>query len=350
MNSSTSLKSWLQRHPKLNYLQRCIRQINNTSFMSQVIDIHPMLVEFEQLGELNRNINIYLFDSNNNTSGFFARYRYILDSLYFADRFHFVPVVSLDQSFIYSEKEPVNGTTNPFEYYFEPVSSISVANAKNSYNVVRSVYAHTGIARGTKDSYLVANEYILRLAQIQRKYIRLNKVVRPKIEGDISALLKKTKTLGVQVRGTDFNLNFNNHPVAVLPEDYLPVVKKAVAEHGFQKLFLATDEVAILEMFQKEFGDMLVYYEDVIRSVDGKNVVLAEVQRENHRYLLGFEVLRDMWTLASCEGLVAGVSQISICAQITKASFNDQYQYLCILDKGINSNAKECGKYYRKKL
>ena len=52
--------------------------------------------------------------------------------------------------------------------------------------------------------------------------------------------------------------------------------------------------------------------------------------------LLGYEVLRDMYTLASCDGLVAGLSQVSYAARICKRSRNEKYDIEMILNKGIN--------------
>ncbi|MFI3202283.1 MAG: hypothetical protein R3Y54_12335, partial [Eubacteriales bacterium] len=45
-----------------------------------------------------------------------------------------------------------------------------------------------------------------------------------------------------------------------------------------------------------------------------------------------------MQTLSLCDGLVAGMSQVSIIARITKKSMGDEYRMLDIIDKGIASN------------
>ena len=45
-----------------------------------------------------------------------------------------------------------------------------------------------------------------------------------------------------------------------------------------------------------------------------------------------------MWTLAQCDGLVSGLSQVSSCARIVKESQGKQYIDLKIIDRGINHN------------
>lgn len=53
-----------------------------------------------------------------------------------------------------------------------------------------------------------------------------------------------------------------------------------------------------------------------------------------------------MYTLSMCTGLIAGISQVAICAQINKLARGEQYKDLKIIDKGINVNNhifKRCG-------
>ena len=42
-----------------------------------------------------------------------------------------------------NEKRTVNGTTNPFEYYFCQPTGISLLQAKNSFNVINVLQART---------------------------------------------------------------------------------------------------------------------------------------------------------------------------------------------------------------
>ena len=58
--------------------------------------------------------------------------------------------------------------------------------------------------------------------------------------------------------------------------------------------------------------------------------------KEYSKYRKGLEVLRDVYTLASCGGLVAGLSHVSILARIVKYSFDKKYSYQNILSNGIN--------------
>jgi hypothetical protein len=333
------IRKFLDKNEKLDYLQRCIRQINNNDFVKTVMNYqkNPMIVEFESLGPLNKNKNICIFENEDRFAGFFAIYRFMLDSLYFSDKMNFTPVVNYTHC-IYAEKKSINGSTNPFEYYFSKVSDVSLEEAYSSKNVVICKPVNRGLAEqlNTNDGYRISEEYINSMAIISNKYIRLNPSIEPKIMNDIKNILKGKKTIGVHIRGTDFKLKFKGHPVAITSTEYLDIVEEVINKYKYDQVFLATDELSTINLFKNTFGDKLVYYEDVMRSDDKISVAFTNSERYNHHYLLGLEVLRDMFTLANCDALIAGMSQVSICARITKASQGKNYEYIQIVDKGIN--------------
>ena len=84
----------------------------------------------------------------------------------------------------------------------------------------------------------------------------------------------------------------------------------------------------------------MVYYDDVYRGNSTAGVHTTKGDRENHNYKLGLEVVRDMYTLAACNGLVAGMSQVSMSARITNKAFYMPYESVCIIDKGLSQNGK----------
>lgn len=197
--------------------------------------------------------------------------------------------------------------------------------------------------KGGNGGYARNEQYIDEMARITAKYVCLNDEISRQFKQEIGRLLDGKNTLAVHVRGTDFKQNFNGHPVQVRTEEYLRAAQKIFEEGAYERVFLATDDLEALELFKNKFKDNLLYYEDVIRSNGVDTVMHSRVQRENHHYLLGIEVLRDMYTLASCNGLVAGLSQVSFAARIQKKSSGINYKDLVVIDKGINSHrSKNC--------
>ncbi|MBD5458908.1 MAG: hypothetical protein HDR27_10115 [Lachnospiraceae bacterium] len=286
---------------------------------------------------------IFFIDMEESHSGFFADHNRLLAMLYFADKYDMKPVVKYHAGYCYAEKHPVNGTDNPFEYYFEQPAGIGLdrisackrvfrSRKENSYEVNKLCDDPNGYAR--------SEAYLNEMARITAKYIRLNAIVRTRMEEEIHQLLGDQSILAAHVRGTDFKQNFNGHPVAIGADEYLEATVRTFEEGGYEKVFLATDDSAALEKYRKQFGEKVVFYQDVVRSDGNDTVMHSALQRENHHYLLGYEVLRDMYTLAACDGLVAGLSQVSYAARIQKKSTGKEYRSLVILDKGINYHKK----------
>lgn len=349
-----SVKSEIQKHlkhlPRINAIQYCIRHSKNIDYCKYVMQKEQSVMRWETLGNKNPERNIYLIEYANKGDGFFAEYRKLLHYLYYANRFHMVPVISFMSDFTYAEKEPVNNTTNPFEYYFSQPSSIILSEAYESKNVFRCMYCHLDLAEGLKEGggYSISDEYIREMGKISKKYILLNDITAYEIDKDCNGFFSDAENvLGVHYRGGDFKQGYNGHPMWVGPEVYLQTVKKTLEDHKFDSIFLATDDEDAYKLFKMEFGSKLFSFSDTTRTSGQESVAFSKGIRKNHHYKLGFEVLRDMIALSRCGGLIAGMSQVSICAQITKCGRDENYRYINLIDIGINENGKNYdGKNY----
>ena len=345
-----------KKNKQIRSFGRLIKRINDKKFIDNFLEINKdssnFKLEFHSLGNLFPNKTVSIFDIDDPNTGFFAYYRWVLNFLFISDRFNFLPVINFKSNFLYSESESVNGSNNPFEYYFERVSDISYESALNSFTVFKYNLNLSYIAETSSlyyGGYIFDNEYLARLAVINSKYIKLKQPVRNFINKGIHKLLLTKKVLGVHIRGTDFKGNFNNHPKFINVDDYIPVINKALLDCKFDLLFLATDDQKILEKFLSVFPKLITYYEDVTRSSSDLAVGFINNNKHLHKYHLGLEVLRDMHTLAKCQGLICGLSQVSICAQIQKISNGEKFEFLHIIDKGMNKNNHVFNEYINKR-
>ncbi len=76
--------------------------------------------------------------------------------------------------------------------------------------------------------------------------------------------------------------------------------------------------------------------EDTLRSGNHSGAHESISERPLHHYKLGLEVLRDIYTLANCDSLVCGLSQVSIAAQYINAAIGRKFKKVVILNNGIN--------------
>lgn len=340
----TSVYEFLLKHPFCDAFISVIKRAGDRDYCKTVSERNDMALICKSYGELHKDKNLYFIYHGQEVNGFFVQMRELLKYLAYADRFGFVPVILWSSSLPYAEKESVFGTTNPFEYYFQQPSGISVSEMRESYNVFQAKKIHIENSflnreiTGGENGYWISEEYILKLSGYVQKYIRFNLKTTKFINENISKIICDRRTVGVHIRGTDYNNHYNNHPVVIPVEEYFEAIDKLVQENGYEQIFLATDDIRLLERFSERYGVKLKYYCDTVRGDQDQSVAFSNNSRENHRYLLGLEVLRDMYTLACCDSLISGVSQVSLMARIFKKSSGSDYMDKIILDRGYYKN------------
>lgn len=327
----------IAEHEKLRYLEMCLKNLNCEKFRADVLGHSSKTLRVDEDAEGSRAGILYRIRIGSKGDGFFAEYRRLLNYLYYADQLHLIPYIEFTEDYTYAEKQPVHGHTNPFEYYFlQPC--VTEKESREYRYMITNRDCDQDFSRRLKpeNGYDLSEAYVAAMADVSRKYIRPNSETEEMMR-KARAFLGERKTLGVHVRLTDFRKNYYGHPTCVTADRHLETCRNAVEKFGFEQVFLATDDVETVELFRKEFGEKLLIYPDVVRSNGEVSVAFSRSERENHHYLLGLEVLRDMYTLSICSGLVAGKSQVSICAYIQRRVTGD-YECREIIDAGYNTN------------
>ena len=334
---------------RLRFSYECFFKGDDEWFVSQVKKLgkEKNIVGLSR-GEKRKERILYHIFVPASYAGFFANYGKVLAYLYFAEQYNLTPVVEFSKKNLYAENHPINGSENPFEYYFMQPCGISLDEMGNFGPVLESRRENSWMANELDDeriNYVRSDRFVQEMGRIVKKYIKLNPIVEKHIESDKKNLLDDRKTLGVHVRGTDFKQNYNGHPICVTVQEYLQKAVELTEEKKYEQIFLATDDCSAVKVFRDRFGDKLKVYSDVMRSDGNVTVMKSEAERKNHHYLLGMEVLRDMMTLADCDGFLAGLSQVSYAVRFQKLSYEKQFEDLVIVNKGINEHTnRNCPK------
>ena len=319
----------------------------------------PSVLQLHRYGNENFGKTIYRISvgyAHSNTSaehtGFFAMLRMnALERLALADACGYTPYIEWGPKCLYAEKQPVNGTSNVFEYYFKQVSNLSAEEICNSVAVIESTPKHGRYIYEQECSMYATNENeIDTLAHIYRKYIRLNDITQKYINDNVSRVLTGKNILGIHVRGTDFKIQLNKHPVVITIDDYLVVAEKLWSTGKYDQIFLATDDSEAVKRFTDTFGDKMSFYTDIKRSEGSVSLALLDSERDNHHYMLGLEVLRDVYTLANCCGFIGNLSQVSVATRICKRAMDMPFLDEVILDKGINQTGADWASVYKQQI
>lgn len=349
-------QKWIiDKHPCLGTVLYAIKHSRDPEYRTKAMQIDPNVFRFRELGDSNPDRNIYYIVMGDRGDGFFAEYGRLLMYLYVSDRYNLTPVVRFTEDYLYTESVPVNGYENPFQYYFLEPGGIDPEEAERSRNVVFSEFVHTlnmSLMKERQGLYGYTDNYINIMGGIQKKYIRLNPIVKKYISENVEKILGsgKDRIIGVHFRGTDYKRGLDGHPVYTAAKEQIEKAGELLGKGNYDKIFLATDDSDALQEFKDEFGDKLVFYDDVFRGTGDTSVAFSRGERELHHYKLGLEVLRDMETLSECGALIAGPSQVSLAARITKAAENRKYRDLIIIDKGTVVNGRNAREYYEASL
>lgn len=344
----TTVRQCLYKHPRLNLIQYIIRKkLPSIDACREMLDIekNPLVVKYRHYGELNKGItiyHIYFGAKGERKMGYCAMLKFTLLYLAYADRMGYIPFIEWTKVLPYTEEDAVNGKYNGFEYFMMNPCTLTADEVLKSDLVVQSkpqdIFLIFDYKMSSAGSYKVGEHEIEIMSEMFRKYIKFNETGMSEILNPANELLSKGKCLGVHVRGTDFNKNFNGHPKAISVEKYISQVEKIFSEHRYQYIFLATDEVKTVKKFSEKFGKKLLYY-DVFRSENGDSIHYETVpKRKNNKYYLGMEILKDVYTLGHCDGLVAGFSNVSIIARVIKRNTGLRYEDELIINEGFNSN------------
>lgn len=264
-------------------------------------------------------------------AGFFSNFSHVLGHLRIAHELDLIPVVDF-QSFktFFNEMEPMQGSRNAWEYYFKPVSPVSLDEVYRSRHVIFCSGEHPVDA-----IYIGQNNALF--AEVFARHIVMKSHVLEAVARYDSFF--RHEVLGVHYRGTDLNIA-PEHPFGPTGKQILRYAHEVLDKHRISKIFLATEDQAYLDLFLREFGTDNVCFTDSFRSY-GKNVYNL-APRANHRYRLGLDVLTDASLLAKCAGLLCSQSNVSEYSQLANRG---RYKFMYKIVNGFNYKCGPLARY-----
>ena len=331
---------FLNKHVFLRHILIGVRYAKDKTKLNEIIGRTKNCFEIKSYGHENPGKIIYNITIDDKMSGFFALNRFVLDSLYCAEIMGFIPYVSIIHS-KYNDSKTDND--NMFEYYYEQPAGINKDVVFNSIAVTNYKDEHKGWLEDLYKSensllsgYDFDKELINQLAEVSKKNLKLKKDIIELLNRDIDSLQKKNKTVGIHYRGNAFNVGFYGHPVCLRIEDYYPFIDN-VLKNGYDNIFVATDDMNALKQLIEKYQNKILYYKDVSRSDNGIDVQDDKNRNKKTGRRLGYEVLRDVKTLASCDSFICGKSQVSFAVMIEKKARDESFEYFNMIDHGLHS-------------
>ena len=338
------IKERLKKVPWLYFMLKIFKNRKNNKYIKSHFDFdnNSNIITLEKNQNNDNNDIVCEIITGKNNEGFFATIRWALDGLYFCDYYSLKAVIKFADNSLYKDSEYDN-KRNPFDYYYKQPFEFSTPNLYNPGTIIKLSKNNYKFAEEINKgmNYEITEEYINNMALIMKKYLKFNDETEKKISDEIIKRKISNTTLGVHIRGTDYKKNYKDHPIYINVEYYYNYIDEALRKFKFDKIFVATDDQEILKKIIEHYGeDMIIYSKDTLRGNGSIGVHVNKTNRKYHRYLLGLEVIFDMCSLASCGGIITGMSQVGLITRIYKKSKDENYIYDKILNKGINEKGK----------
>lgn len=321
-------------------MMRKIKNIVNSSDFLRTL-VQPLrimkgkVVEFKMrevrkcFGNANSEKLIYVIRRSDANCGLFSYFITVMGHLKVADEKGYVPVVDMqnyENTYLYRNEV---GKVNSWEYYFEPVSSISIEDAYHSKDVILS---DGGIPKvipeGTINSLMNDGGVMDAWRTLYRKYIRLKPNVKAQMDAERAMLIQPgERILGVICRGTDYT-KFKpvGHWVQPAVSVIIEKAKKCLDEWDCDKIFLATEDFDVYEQFQREFPDKVIVNSKQWVQYDGKQGINNYgSNRKNDKMLQGLEYLTTIYILSKCNCLIGGRAGGTVGAVIMSQGYENEY-------------------------
>jgi len=148
---------------------------------------------------------------------------------------------------------------------------------------------------------------------LQRKRLAFESIFKMRNLEHFDSLANRfagTKTLGIQVRGTDKH----NEIAPVRLERLFEVVHEFIEKYEIENIFLATDDEYYYEELRQKFGNKVTRNLEHSISMNGKPLHLNLRRRQINR-----EMLEDVYVLSKCPYFLYSFSNVSHLALIMGA-------------------------------
>lgn len=218
---------------------------------------------------------------------------------------------------------PLHDTNNSWEYYFDQVKINDGDEVNHMNSMVRGGLTYNDInAFMDPKHYVSLKDKFFENFKI-KDYVsdEINKFYTDKFNGKV--------TLGVQIRLTDYTHGGHNFPPF---ESYVKRINEILLERPeIEQVFLATDDGKVIPRLKEALSIPVLHWEDMFRA-DDVNLHLnpydrLESSRDLHRYIMGIECMKEIFTLTKCDYLLkAYTSSMSIVGVILSENIKQVYK------------------------
>ena len=152
--------------------------------------------------------------------------------------------------------------------------------------------------------------------KLYKRYFVLKDEIKSQYDEEamrIRKIIGKNEATGVVLRGTDYVLTKpKGHPIQ---PDITEVVDLLKRDFPNDYYYVATDEERLLNIMKDNFGERVItsdsVYFDGIYDKDDKRISYISFDRDNDKYLRGYEYYRKLYVMSQLDNVAFGMSGAS---------------------------------------
>lgn len=306
-------------------LLKNILRINNAkplvqkSIFANEIHTNPKFY-YKTFGNLHPDLLFYVIQRSPG-AGFFSNFIFVLNHIEYAEKIGAIPIIDF-KNFpnLYNESND-----NSWEYYFKPLNHFNLNEIYNSKNVLISDSSWPKLFPTS-----ITNETII--LKIYKKYIKIDEQLINECENFFDYNFFNKKILGIHYRGKEQRIAAS-HPFPPTFKQIDNFIKFNQKNKTFDLIFIVTENLKNLNQFKKKYSKYLLFYD----SARAKSNIYNLNPRNNHRYLLGKEILIEAILLSRCQIVLCGDSNVS---EFSKLVSNKELVKFYQINNGYNSHNK----------
>jgi len=323
--------------------------IKNTLRNKVLIGIRKKLFQYKNVYKNRRELRkykkifkpgtFYIIRRNPPGSGLLSNFHYVLGHVMYALERDLVPVVDMENYLtFYNEDNPIDGTLNAWEYYFNQPLGHTLKHAYHDNNIVilsNMDYLGSKVSPaleyyGDKKIISLYNGYIT-------KYLPFNEKVTSYADEYMRILFENRRNIvGVFFRGTDYKYALGHYAPPTV-DNFEVKVEQLLLEWGMEWIYLVTEEVEVINTFKKKFGESLLVTDS--RRIENYQMNMGPVPkidfgRKHDKYLRNLEYLRDIILLSKCDSLICSKANGSLTAIELN---NNQYRNIFVFETDLNT-------------
>lgn len=268
-----------------------------------------------------------------------ANHSYVLSHLHYAYERGYLPLIDQLHYPVYnSQTQPVNGTLNPWEFFWEQPGGYTLEEAYRSKHVILSQRNWISEWNLGYDIPRHKDPEVIRHLHDLAERAPLNAVTKAYVDNRWQdSLACAGRVLGVSYRFAGHAKSSPHrapdHPIQPEVESLLAAVQERCEAWGMDAVFLATESDDAVERFRNALGSRLV----VLSRVRQRENVAYSKEQPNPMYAQGamyqtsLDYLAEMELLARCTALMGSLTSGLRYAIIRN---NAAYEHLDILDYG----------------